>query len=113
MASSPHPATTKAEILSIRPDGMRPKTDKGAYVIANSPTRQNLTILRRLPKQHTYIGLLKMKLPTDYMTSSRHMSMALSISARSWGGRPGMSTCRKPRTIVDVASSSVSPRDMR
>ena len=56
---------------------------------------------------------LEMNIVQLYITSLSLSSMARSISALSWGGRPGMSTFRKPRTMVEVASSSLRPLDMR
>ena len=50
---------------------------------------------------------------TSYITSLSLSSMARSISARNCGGSPGMSTFRNPRTMVEVASSSLSPLDIR
>lgn len=49
----------------------------------------------------------------DYITSLSLCSTARSISALSWGGRPGISTLKKPRTMVEVASSSLRPRDIK
>ncbi len=49
----------------------------------------------------------------SYIMSLSLLSIARSISAFNWGGRPGISTFRKPRTMVEVASSSLRPLDMR
>lgn len=84
---------------------------QGGVVIED---RRSVTITKR--DRICFIGhspiscLLMLK---SYMTSFSLISITLSISAFNCNGKPGISTLRKPRTMVAVASSSLNPRDIK